>query len=64
MMIVPCEVYSRIVGYMRPVQQWNKGKQAEFRDRMTYNVNNFLEAKNDEEETENSSCSRCGGDEG
>ena len=25
-----CEVYSRIVGYLRPVQQWNEGKQAEF----------------------------------
>lgn len=28
-----CEVYSRIVGYLRPVQQWNKGKQTEFRMR-------------------------------
>lgn len=27
------EVYSRVVGYLRPVQQWNAGKQAEFRDR-------------------------------
>lgn len=27
------EVYSRIVGYMRPVSQWNKGKRAEFDDR-------------------------------
>ena len=25
-----CEVYSRIVGYLRPVQQWNKGKVAEW----------------------------------
>ncbi len=25
-----CEVYSRVVGYLRPVQQWNEGKQAEF----------------------------------
>ena len=25
-----CEVYSRIVGYLRPVMQWNKGKQEEF----------------------------------
>jgi len=32
----PCEVYSRIVGYLRPVQQWNKGKRAEFSDRQTY----------------------------
>jgi len=32
-----CEVYSRIVGYLRPVRQWNKGKQAEFDIRKTYN---------------------------
>ena len=28
-----CEVYSRIVGYLRPVQNWNDGKQAEFKKR-------------------------------
>ena len=32
----PCEVYSRIVGYLRPVTQWNKGKKAEFYDRCEY----------------------------
>ncbi|MFA4937434.1 MAG: anaerobic ribonucleoside-triphosphate reductase [Patescibacteria group bacterium] len=32
----PCEVYSRIVGYIRPVTQWNDGKQAEFHDRLEY----------------------------
>ena len=31
-----CEVYSRVVGFLRPVQQWNKGKQAEFAMRETY----------------------------
>jgi ribonucleoside-triphosphate reductase len=30
------EVYSRIVGYLRPVSQWNKGKAAEFKIRKTY----------------------------
>lgn len=30
------EVYSRIVGYLRPVNQWNKGKAEEFRIRKTY----------------------------
>jgi anaerobic ribonucleoside-triphosphate reductase len=34
----PCEVYSRIVGYLRPVQQWNEGKQAEYQDRKEYTV--------------------------
>ncbi|MDA3847167.1 MAG: ribonucleoside triphosphate reductase [Vallitaleaceae bacterium] len=32
------EVYSRITGYYRPVQHWNEGKAAEFRDRKTYDV--------------------------
>jgi len=31
-----CEVYSRIVGYLRPVDQWNNGKQAEFYDRKLF----------------------------
>lgn len=26
----PCEVYSRVVGYLRPVTMWNKGKKEEF----------------------------------
>ena len=32
------EVYSRIVGYMRPISQWNPGKQQEFEDRKEYVV--------------------------
>ena len=31
-----CEVYSRVTGYLRPVQQWNEGKQAEFKLRTPY----------------------------
>lgn len=34
-----CEVYSRIVGYMRPVNQWNNGKQQEFKDRKLFDIN-------------------------
>jgi len=34
----PTEVYSRIVGYYRPVQQWNKGKKAEFRERNEFKI--------------------------
>ncbi|MGB9921187.1 MAG: ribonucleoside triphosphate reductase, partial [Moorellales bacterium] len=33
-----CEVYSRVVGYYRPVQRWNAGKRAEFGDRKTFLV--------------------------
>ncbi|MDH3798793.1 MAG: ribonucleoside triphosphate reductase, partial [Desulfobacterales bacterium] len=32
------EVYSRVVGYLRPVKQWNNGKQAEYSDRRVYRV--------------------------
>ena len=32
------EVYSRVVGYLRPVKQWNNGKQAEYRMRKTFKV--------------------------
>jgi len=30
------EVYSRVVGYLRPVSQWNKGKQREFANRKMF----------------------------
>jgi ribonucleoside-triphosphate reductase len=36
----PCrqrtEVFSRVVGFYRPVQQWNNGKKAEFKDRKEF----------------------------
>lgn len=39
-----CLVYSRVVGYYRPVQAWNKGKQGgEFPDRLEYDVKSSLE---------------------
>jgi ribonucleoside-triphosphate reductase len=34
----PCEVYTRIVGYLRPVQQWNLGKQQEFKERKEFKL--------------------------
>lgn len=43
-----CEVYSRVVGYIRPVDQWNAGKQSEFSDRSTF---------------ETKACSSCSGEE-
>lgn len=33
-----CEVYSRVVGYLRPVSQWNKGKREEFKLRKTFKM--------------------------
>lgn len=33
-----CEVYSRIVGYVRPVRQWNISKVQEFKDRKLFKI--------------------------
>jgi ribonucleoside-triphosphate reductase len=40
----PAEVYTRVVGYYRPVQLWNKGKQAEYKDRKVYAMETCLRA--------------------
>ena len=40
----PAEVYTRVVGYYRPVQLWNKGKQAEYKDRKVYAMETCLQA--------------------
>lgn len=34
----PCEIWSRIVGYFRPIDQWNKGKQSEYKARVEYQI--------------------------
>jgi anaerobic ribonucleoside-triphosphate reductase len=34
----PTEIYSRVVGYLRPIKQWNDGKQAEYSRRKTFQV--------------------------
>jgi len=39
-----CEVYSRVVGYLRPVDQWNDGKQAEFAVRRTFDKSPVIQA--------------------
>ena len=33
-----CEIFSRVVGYFRPVSEWNDSKQTEFKDRKTFKV--------------------------
>ncbi len=33
-----CEIWSRIMGYFRPVDQWNKGKQSEYNERTEYRI--------------------------
>ena len=44
-----CEVYSRIVGYFRPIANWNVGKKEEFKDRLEFDnqkalLNEFAKA--------------------
>ncbi len=38
---VPCEIYSRVVGYFRPVSNWNPGKQQEFKERKTVKIDSY-----------------------
>ena len=42
------EIYSRITGYYRPVQNWNDGKAQEFKERKTYVINNDNLPKNEQ----------------
>uniref|UniRef100_A0A7V6CE18 Uncharacterized protein n=1 Tax=Thermodesulfobacterium geofontis TaxID=1295609 RepID=A0A7V6CE18_9BACT len=42
---IPCEVYSRVVGYFRPIQNWNLGKQQEFRERKTVKIDSYMKIK-------------------
>lgn len=39
---IPVEIYSRVVGYFRPVQNWNKGKQQEFWERKEVSVSKLF----------------------
>ncbi len=41
------EIYSRITGYYRPVQNWNDGKAQEFKDRKEYSIEHAINAKID-----------------
>jgi anaerobic ribonucleoside-triphosphate reductase len=43
--VVKAEVYSRVVGYYRPIQDWNEGKREEFRDRRDLTVNSARRIK-------------------
>lgn len=44
------EVYSRITGYYRPVQNWNEGKSQEYKNRKEYNMKTALEKGQAKEE--------------
>ena len=46
----PCEVYSRVVGYLRPVRQWNIGKQQEYKERKNFKYGNTTKKQEKESE--------------
>ena len=43
---VQAEIYSRVAGYFRPVNQWNKGKQEEFSQRLEYRIDSVINELN------------------
>lgn len=42
-----CEIYSRVVGYFRPVANWNLGKKQEFSDRLAFSEEKSLKSEGD-----------------
>ncbi len=43
--VIPCEIYSRVVGYFRPLQNWNQGKQQEFFERKPVKISSYKKIK-------------------
>ncbi|NLV68234.1 MAG: hypothetical protein GXY14_11250 [Spirochaetes bacterium] len=43
---VQAEIYSRVAGYFRPVNQWNRGKQEEFSQRLEYSIDTVINELN------------------
>jgi ribonucleoside-triphosphate reductase len=43
-LVVPCEVFSRVTGYFRPISNWNDGKREEFKDRQVFSEKKSLES--------------------
>lgn len=44
-----CEVYTRCMGYFRPVSQFNKGKQSEYKDRVWFTEEAACRCQRDED---------------
>ena len=56
----PAEVYSRITGYYRPVQNWNDGKSQEYRERREYDVEHHSTWPGAKEKEEEKAAPCCG----
>ena len=39
----PCEVWTRVMGYFRPISFYNRGKRQEYEDRKCFKISNTLE---------------------
>jgi len=44
------EVFSRVTGFFRPVQTWNKGKVEEFKDRNNFSINSIKSTTEEKDE--------------
>ena len=53
------EVYSRITGYYRPVQNWNEGKTQEFKDRKVYDIDRSTLSAERRKADETAACDDC-----
>ncbi len=53
------EVYSRITGYYRPVQNWNDGKTEEYKNRKLYNISESIANRNFNVATESAEADKC-----
>ena len=42
MIKVPAEIWSRVVGFYRPVREWNKGKQSEYLERKSFDTKQII----------------------
>jgi len=49
---VPTEIYSRVVGYFRPVQNWNLGKRQEFSERAYYDLEKIVPGSTKEQSSQ------------
>ena len=52
-----CEVYTRVMGYFRPVSQFNKGKQSEFNERKWFSENRLKSQQH--QKASDSQCDIC-----
>lgn len=56
-----CEIYSRVCGYLRPVDQWNPGKVEEFKNRTVFKIPEELKAQEEPKAQEVSNARKPGG---